>query len=54
MGYNYGAILYKHGFRIKEQRPEILDFGRECEKEVKRIFPQILEEIQGFADGCHA
>ena len=54
MGHSYGAILYKHGFRVKGQRTEILEFGRKCEKEVKRVFPEILEEIQGFADACHA
>jgi len=54
MGYKYGSILHKHGFRVSEQSTEKLDFGRESEKEVKRVFPEILEEIQGFADACHA
>jgi len=54
MGHRYGAILYKHGFRVKGQRTEILEFGRKCEREVKRFFPEILQEIQEFADACHA
>ena len=54
MGYRYGTILYKHGFRVTEQPTEKLDFGRKSEKEVKRVFPEVLEEIQGFADACHA
>ncbi|MFQ6087923.1 MAG: C45 family autoproteolytic acyltransferase/hydrolase [Candidatus Methanofastidiosia archaeon] len=54
MGFKYGSILYKHGFRISEQSSEKLNFGRKSEKEVKRIFPDILEEIKGFADACHA
>jgi len=53
MGFRYGAILYKHGFRVPEQPSERLAFGKRCEKEVKRIFPGILEEIHGFADACH-
>jgi len=54
MGHRYGTILYKHGFRVPEQSSERLSLGKKCEKEVKRVFPQILEEIQGFADACHA
>lgn len=54
MGYKYGSILYKHGFRVSEQSTEKLDFGRKSEKEVRRVFPEILEEIQGFAEACHA
>jgi predicted choloylglycine hydrolase len=54
MGYRYGTILYKHGFRVAEQTSEKLKFGRESEKEIKRIFPEILQETQGFAEACHA
>jgi len=53
MGFQYGTVLYKQGFRVSEQSSERLSLGKECEKEVKRIFPQILDEIQGFADACH-
>jgi predicted choloylglycine hydrolase len=52
MGYKYGALLYKHGFRVDEQPDEKLEFGRRSEAEVKRVFPEILEEIRGFAEGC--
>jgi len=54
MGFQYGTVLFKHGFRVPEQSGDRLSFGRECEKEVKRIFPDILDEIHGFADACHA
>jgi predicted choloylglycine hydrolase len=54
MGYRYGTVMYKHGFRVSELPSEKLDFGRESEKEVKRFFPEVLEQIQGFADACHA
>ena len=53
MGYGYGTVLYKHGFRLEEQSTEKLDFGRKSEGEIKRIFPEILEEIKGFAEACH-
>jgi len=54
MGYRYGTVIYKHGFRVSKQPAEKLDFGRKSEKEVKRIFPEVLEEIHGLADACHA
>jgi predicted choloylglycine hydrolase len=54
MGRNYGAILYRHGFRVTAQSKEKLDFGVKSEPEVKRVFPEILDEIRGFAEGCHA
>jgi predicted choloylglycine hydrolase len=54
MGHRYGTILYKNGFRVLELPSEKLDFGRKSEKEIKRVFPKVLEQIQGFADACHA
>jgi hypothetical protein len=54
MGYSYGTNLYKHGFRVPEQSTQKLEFGDKCEKEVRQFFPEILEEIRGFAAACHA
>jgi len=54
MGFKYGTILYKHGFRLQEQLSEKLSFARKCETEVNTVFPEILDEIHGFADGSHA
>lgn len=54
MGLQYGTGLYKHGFKLQKQPDEKLSFARECETEVKRVFPDILDEIHGFADGSHA
>jgi predicted choloylglycine hydrolase len=54
MGYNYGSILYKHNFRVPKQSTEKLEFSRKSESEVKRVFPEILEEIKGFSDACHS
>lgn len=53
MGHNYGAILYRNGFKVSPQSAERLDFGIKSESEVKKFFPEILDEIQGFADSCH-
>jgi predicted choloylglycine hydrolase len=54
MGYRYGSLLYRHGYRVSEAPTETLAFGKECEREVKRIFPEVLDEIRGFADACQA
>jgi predicted choloylglycine hydrolase len=54
MGYRYGSLLHRQGYRVPEASTETLAFGKECEKEVKRIFPGVLDEIRGFADACHA
>ncbi len=52
MGYHYGSILHKHGFKLGQQPSERLSFGRESEQEVKRAFPEVLEEIRGLAEPC--
>jgi hypothetical protein len=54
MAYGYWTIVYNHGFRVPEQSVEKLDFGRKSESEVRWVFPEILEEIKGFSEGCHA
>jgi len=54
MGRSYGALLYKHGFRVTAQSKEKLEFAAESEPEVRIGFPEILDEIRGFAEGCHA
>jgi len=54
MGYAYGTVLYRHGFRVPDQSTQRLDFGHKCEKEVRLFFPEILEEIRGFTDACNA
>jgi len=52
MGFEYGSILKRVGFKPPEISEEMQKFGKECEIEVKRVFPEILDEFQGFADGC--
>ncbi len=56
MGHFYGGLLYGHGFRIS--RLPRLSIGQKLIAEsldvVKSIYPEILEEMRGFADGCKA
>jgi len=52
MGFKYGKILRKIGYNPPKLPEELKEFANECEKEVKRVFPEIFEEIQGFAEGC--
>jgi len=52
MGHIYGSVLYRHGFRLPVIPEKRLSLGLKCKNEVKRFFPEILEEIQGFADAC--
>jgi len=54
MGFRHGSLLYRRGYRAPEVPEETLAFGRKCEREVKRIFPEVLDEIRGFADACQA
>lgn len=52
MGLEYGRTLRRVGYKPPKLTDERVQFARECEEEVKQVFPEILEEIQGFADGC--
>jgi predicted choloylglycine hydrolase len=52
MGFKYGSILKRVGYKPPKFSEEKKKFAKECEKEVKRVFPEILEEFQGFAEGC--
>jgi predicted choloylglycine hydrolase len=52
MGRKYGSVLHKHGFKLPLIKKKRLSLGLECKEEVKRSFPEILEEIRGFADAC--
>ncbi len=52
MGFKYGSIMKRAGYQPPKVSEEIGEFVKECEAEVKRFFPEILEELQGFAEGC--
>jgi predicted choloylglycine hydrolase len=52
MGLRYGTALRRHGFKLPEVSAQSLELGEACEVEVRKHFPEVLEEIRGFADGC--
>jgi predicted choloylglycine hydrolase len=52
MGFRYGSALRKHGFKLPEVSAQVLESGDACEVEVSKHFPEVLEEIRGFAEGC--
>ena len=55
-GYNYGKILKNHGIKI-DSCPTFpitknrIEFGKKCLKIYKEIYPEVIEEIKGFAEG---
>lgn len=53
-GKHYASILYKNGFRFPEVSQEKLEYGELCKPILQKFYPDIVEEIQGFADGCHS
>jgi len=52
MGLRYGTALRRRGFKLPEVSAQALELGQTCEVEVRKHFPEILEEIRGFAEGC--
>ena len=50
MGTNYGTALRKHGFKLPAMSEESMVLATNCEVEVRRVFPDILDEIRGFAE----
>lgn len=51
MGLKYGASLGKRGFKLPKLDDQTRVLGLECESEVRRVFPEILEEVRGLANG---
>ena len=51
MGLKYGASLKKRGFQLPRLDDDRRTLGLQCEAEVRRVFPEILEEIRGLANG---
>ncbi len=52
MGYKYGNLLYKTAnFRLPEIDKRKKDFGLDCIADLKQFYPEIMDEINGFADG---
>ena len=54
-GKHYAKILFKNGFRFPPQvTEEKLNYGKLCIPILTEFDIDIVKEIQGFADGCHA
>jgi len=52
MGLKYGKLLYeKANFVIPKISKEKMDFGLASYKDLKTFFPEVIEEIEGFAKG---
>ncbi|MBV7270319.1 C45 family autoproteolytic acyltransferase/hydolase [Winogradskyella luteola] len=52
MGYKYGNLLHKKaGFKLPHIETRQKDFGEESMVELQRFYPEIMDEIYGFADG---
>lgn len=52
MGLKYGRLLYeKANFVLPEISQEKVDFGLESYQELQSFYPEIIEEIEGFAEG---
>jgi predicted choloylglycine hydrolase len=53
-GYRFGSLIYQRGvkpekyFKLTHQRRQ---FGDECASICKNVFPEVMEEIRGLADG---
>jgi predicted choloylglycine hydrolase len=53
-GKHYAEILYKNGFRFPDVSEEKLKYGELSLPILSEFDPDTTQEIQGFADGCHA
>ncbi|MEI5906916.1 C45 family peptidase [Bacillus spongiae] len=53
-GKRYGEILFKNGFRLPKVTEEKLTFGEQCQPILVDFDPSIVQEIQGFSDGCQS
>lgn len=53
MGKHYASILYKNGFRFPKVSEEKLVFGKQSHVLLKDFYPELIEEMKGFAEGCH-
>jgi len=50
VGWQYGEIMKQEGFNLSEPTNEKLVLAQESEDEVKKYFPEILDEMRGFSD----
>ena len=50
MGYEYGGMLRKAGFRLPKISERRLAIGRGCQEAVRRFFPEALNEFKGISE----
>lgn len=53
VGQHYGSLLYKNGFRFPEVSKEKIEFGEKSLPFLQTFYPEIIDEIKGFAEACH-
>ncbi|MED4455822.1 C45 family peptidase [Metabacillus fastidiosus] len=53
-GKHYAEILYRKGFRFPPVSEEKLHYGALCKPILNEFDPNIVKEIEGFAEGCHS
>lgn len=54
MGLKYGKLLYENvNFVIPEISKQKLDFGLDSYQDLKSFYPEVIEEIEGFAKGIN-
>jgi len=55
IGYSQGNFIYKRGIKIEQYfnlTEAKREFGVKCIGECEKVFPEVLEEIRGLADGA--
>lgn len=52
MGFRYGSLLSKFGFELPKTEREKVGFGVKCLTEIQKVYPEIVEEIEGFCAGA--
>jgi len=50
MGYKYGEILRRAGFKLPKISEKRLEMGLGCQDAVERFFPEALDEFRGISD----
>ena len=51
MGHKYGALLHKNKVSLPEMTNARADFGAGCYEELRHFYPELIQEVRGFADG---
>jgi len=50
MGWQYGEIMKKEGFDLSEPSDSKVILAKKSEDEVKKYFPEIIDEMRGFSE----